>query len=207
VRAARRPGDHDAGFSIVEVVVSMSILSVVMVVVMGSIVQIYRAVNRVDTTSVARDQLSNSFRRLDKELRYANWVSIPGQVGGNWYMEYALPTGCRQLAYKSGVLSLASWTLPGTTPGTPTTIATGLSLVSGAAPFTIYATNSYPYASASAGTAGVGKLFAPEHTQVRVQLIGRSGRTSLRFDTVFTAQNTNGNTSSLNDCSMGRPTS
>jgi prepilin-type N-terminal cleavage/methylation domain-containing protein len=206
VRAGRRAGDREAGFSLIEVVVSMSILSVVMVVAIGSIIQIYNAVNRVDNTSVARDQLSNSFRRLDKELRYANWVSTPGQVNGVWYLEYALPTACRQLAYRSGVLTLATWNLPGTTPGTASTIATGLSLVNGAAPFTVFATGTYPYASAGTGTGGVGKLFAPEHTQVRIQLVAQSGRASLLYDTVFTAQNTNGNTSALNDCSKGRPT-
>jgi prepilin-type N-terminal cleavage/methylation domain-containing protein len=215
VRAGPRAGDRDAGFSLTEVIVSMSILSVVMVVAIGSIIQIYQAVNRVDNTSVARDQLSNSFRRLDKELRYATWVSTPGQVGGVWYLEYALPTACRQLALSQGRLTLATWPLATANPrpilddpnNKPGVIGSDLSLVGTTPPFTVYPVGAYPYASASPGSAGVGKLFAPEHTQVRIQLIARNGRTSLPYDTVFTAQNTNGNTSALNDCSKGRPTS
>jgi len=214
----RRNGD-DQGFSLTEIMVSMSILSVVMVVVMGGIVHIYSAVTRTDNSSVARDQLGATFQRLDKELRYAQWVSAPGQVGGRWYLEYAIPTtasgsatgerleGCHQLTYNNGVLTLATWALPGTTPGTATTLATGLTPMAGAPPFTVHAAGAIPYASASPGTAGVGRNFAPEHAQVRFRFNSTQGRLSLPYDVVFTAQNTSRNTSALNDCSKGRPAS
>ncbi len=184
----------------------MSILSLVMVVVIGAMVQLYATANRVDATSIARDQLSNSFRRLDKELRYAIWVSTPGQVRGVWYFEYALPAGCRQLSYNDGVLALAAWTPPNTTPGKPTTVATGLSLTSSTIPFTVYAANVHPFSSASTGTAGMGRQFSPEHAQVRIQFVANQGRVSLPYDVVFTAQNNTPDTPSLNDCGKGRPT-
>jgi prepilin-type N-terminal cleavage/methylation domain-containing protein len=212
----------DEGFSIIEVVVTMAILSFVMAIVTGAIVELYSGMNKVDTTANARDQLTNSFRRLDKELRYATWVSTPGQVGGAWYFEYSMPTstpattsanpspaatgGCRQLVLRNGVLTLASWALPGTTPGTPTTIATGLSVNGSIPPFTVYAAGSKPYASASADISGVGRGFSPEHAQVRLQFLAVQGRTSLPYDVIFTAQNNTGNTPALNDCSKGRPT-
>jgi prepilin-type N-terminal cleavage/methylation domain-containing protein len=201
----RRPAGQDGGFSLIEVLISMSIMSVVLVIVTGAIIQIYSADTRTESTSIARDQLTNSFRRLDRELRYANWISAPGQVGTAWYLEYALPTGCRQLTFDGGVLTTASWNLPGTTPGTATTIATDLSLSGTTPPFTRYAPGSAPYAAASAGTAGVGSNFAPEHTQVRLQFNAAVGKVTVPFDVVFTAQNTSRLTSALNDCSKGRP--
>ena len=197
----------DLGFSLIELMITMSIMSVVLVVVIGAISQIYAAVTSTEATSVGRDQLGNAFRRLDKELRYAAWVAVPGKVGTRWYVEYALPTGCRQLKYDGGVITVAGWTLPATTPGTPTTLATDLSLIGTTAPFTLYPAGSIPYASAGAGVSGVGRNFAPEHAQVRLRFNAAVGRVTLPFDDIFTAQNTTRLTSLLNDCSKGRPTS
>lgn len=205
MRPNRRPAAGDQGFSLIEVLVSLGILSVVMIVVLGATVQIYSAVNRTEGTAFARDQLANSFRRLDKELRYASWVSTPGQVGTRWYLEYATPAGCRQLVLADRALTLASWTLPGTVPGTATTIAADVDLLAGTAPFTRYAARSTPYATASAGTAGVGRKYSSEYIQVRLRFAATVGRETQRFDTVFTAQNTSELTSALNDCSKGRP--
>jgi prepilin-type N-terminal cleavage/methylation domain-containing protein len=202
----RRRRDDD-GFSLIELMVTMTIMSIVLVVVIGAITQIYSAVTSTEATSVGRDQLGNAFRRLDKELRYASWVAAPGKVGTRWYVEYALPTGCRQLKYDGGVITLANWTLPSTTPGTPTTLATDLSLIGTTPPFTLYLAGTIPYASAGAGVSGVGRNFAPEHAQVRLQFNAAVGRVILPFDDIFTAQNTTRLTSLLNDCSKGRPTS
>lgn len=198
---------RDDGFSLIELMVTMTVMSVVLVVVIGAITQIYSAVTSTEATSIGRDQLGNAFRRLDKELRYANWIAAPGKVGTRWYVEYALPTGCRQLKYDAGVITLAAWTLPATTPGTPTTLATDLGLIGTVAPFTLYLAGSIPYASAGAGVSGVGRNFAPEHAQLRLQFNAAVGRVTLPFDDIFTAQNTTRLTSLLNDCSKGRPTS
>ena len=198
---------RDRGFSVIELTISMTIMSIVLVIVTTATLQIYSTVNGVESYSIVRDQLGTSFRRLDKELRYATWVSTAGQVGTRWYLEYALPAGCRQLKFTGGVLSLASWTLPGTTPGAPSTLAGNLSLIGTTAPFTTYAAGSTPYASSSAGTAGVGGDYAPEHVLVRLQFNATVAKVTLPFDVTYTAQNTTRLTSSLNDCSKGRPSS
>jgi prepilin-type N-terminal cleavage/methylation domain-containing protein len=200
-----RDASTDDGYSLAELLISMAIMSIVLVVATGAILQIYASGTRVESMSNARDQLTTAFRRLDKELRYATWVATPGVVGTRWYLEYALPTGCRQLKFADGALTLASWTLPSDTPGTPTTIATDLSRSGTTDPFTLYAAGAEPYATASAGTAGVGAHFAPEHHQVRLRFDARAGRVTIPLDVVFTAQNTNRNTHDLNDCSKGRP--
>ena len=200
------PGD-DRGYSLIEVMVAMGIMAIVMVTAFAAVMQIYSATNRAEGTSFARDQLGNAFRRLDKELRYATWVAAPGQVGDRWYLEYAVADGCRQLKLDDGVLSLASWTPPATTPGTPATVAGELAVPAGVKPFTLYNPGQQPYATASPGTGGMGRLYAPEYSQVRLQLTATVGKVTLPFDTVFTAQNTSRNTyKQNNDCSKGRPT-
>jgi prepilin-type N-terminal cleavage/methylation domain-containing protein len=205
VTAGRRPR-ADEGFTLMEVVVTLTIFSVVMAVVTGAFLQIYQATNKIDNSAAVRDQLGNSFQRLDKELRYASWVSLPGQVNNRWYLEYALPGGCRQLVFDNGRLTLASWTLPGTTPGTPTTIASNLSLIPSTPPFTVYAADPNVRASTSPGPVpGMGADFEPEHTQVRLRFNGTVGTTTLAMDVMFTAQNNNRSTPLLNDCSEGRP--
>jgi len=202
---AREP--RDEGYSMLDVVMTTAILSVVMVITLGAILQIYSAVNRTEGTSFARDQLAAGFRRLDKELRYATWVAEPGQVGSRWYLEYAIPGGCRQLVFGGGVLTLAKWTLPGTVPGTPAAIAGELTVPAGTTPFTRYAPRSTPYATAGPGTTAMGRNYSPDYVQVRVRFSAAVGQVSLPFDTVFTALNTSYLTPELNDCSKGRPAS
>jgi prepilin-type N-terminal cleavage/methylation domain-containing protein len=211
VRTRKRPGD-DHGFTLMELVVSMTIMSVVMTVVIAAIAQIYSATNRVDTASYDRSQLTIAFRRLDAEIRYATWLSTPGLVGTRYYEEYAVPnSGCRELKFDSGVLTLYSWVLPSATPANPVVLASSLTLTSGVVPFTTYAVGSTPFATAS-GTAtadplGIGKGYAPQFAQLRLRFSAATGPTVVPFDTVFTAENTNANTATSNDCSKGRPTS
>lgn len=195
----------DRGFTLIEMLVTTGIMTVVLLAVIAATVELYSGTKQADNTAAARDQLDNSFRRLDRELRYASWVSVPGKVGERWYLEYALPTGCRQLRLEGGVLYLASWTLPATTPGTPAAIASDVTVDSGVDPFVLYTAGARPFASASPGTAGMGTEYEIEHQQVRLRFTVRVGTVSLPFDSVFTAQNTSRGTSDLNDCSKGRP--
>ena len=199
------PETGDEGFSLIELMVAMGLMAVVMVIVTGAISEIYSDVNRTDGIATARDQIGNSFSRLDKELRYATWVSPPGQVSGAWYLEYATTTDCRQLVFQNGNLTRAVWTLPGTTPGAPTTIATNLAPTGTTAPFTVYVPGNQPYASAAPTVSGVGRSYELEHSQVRLRFSGSVGKTALPLDVLFTAQNTNRNTPAANDCSKGRP--
>jgi hypothetical protein len=211
-RAAPETGDE--GFSLIDLIVATGIMAVIMVIVTTGIIVVYSNVNRTDGISTARDQIGNSFRRLDKDFRYATWISTPGQVGSAWYLEYmvavlaadnTVSTKCEQLAFRNGVLTRAEWTLPGTTPGKPQTIATDLAPTGTTAPFTAYTPGTRPYTSASPGVSGVGSTYELEHTQVRLRFSGRVGKVDLPLDVLFTAQNTNRNTPTANDCSKGRP--
>jgi len=198
------PGDQ--GFSLIDIIVATSLMAVIMVIVTGGIIEVYSDVNKADSTSTARDQIGNSFRRLDRELRYATWVATPGQVNGAWYVEFATTTNCQQLVFQNGVLTKLTWTLPSTTPGSPQAIASDLAQTGATPPFTVYLPGNKPYASASPGTSGVGASYELEHSQVRLRFSGHVGNVDLPLDVLFTAQNTNRNTPAANDCSKGRPT-
>jgi hypothetical protein len=202
---APEPGDQ--GFSLIDIIVATSIMAVIMVIVTGGIIEVYSDVNKADGLSTARDQIGNSFRRLDKELRYATWVATPGQVGNRWYLEFATTTNCQQLMYQNGVLTKYVWTLPSTTPASPQVIASDLAQTGTTAPFTVYLPGNRPYASASPTSSGVGRNYELEHSQVRLRFSGHVGKVDLPLDVLFTAQNTNRNTPAANDCSKGRPTS
>jgi prepilin-type N-terminal cleavage/methylation domain-containing protein len=212
---------RDEGFSLLEIMMSMTIMSIVMSITVGAIVQIYRTANRIENAALARAQLATSFARLDKEIRYATWVNSPGQVAGAWYVEFDVPPQppaksddpheCRQLALKNGALTLAGWKLAadGSTvpPGPATTLGTGIAVISGVSPFTLYAAGSVPFATspAAAAKAGVGIQFKPEFAQIRLQFNSVAGGTTLPFDITFTAQNNNADSPKSSDCADGRP--
>lgn len=194
---------------------SAAIMSVVLAVVLTATIQIYSGTNRIDQTSAARDQLDISFRRLDRELRYAIWTSQPGQKDGKWYLEYALPpdvdknTGdvvgrpCRQLIFGGDVLALAAWdSMQVPKPvNPPTTLATGVTVAGGGSPYIINAPNVAPSAAI-----GVSPGYVPGFQQVRLKFEIKVGNVKLPFDSVFTSLNLDkAATEKANDCKNGRP--
>jgi prepilin-type N-terminal cleavage/methylation domain-containing protein len=204
----RRP-DTDRGFTILEMVVSMAIMSVVMSVVIAGIVQIYSATNRVDTASYNRSQATIAFRRLDAEMRYATWIApLAGLVGTRYYVEYSIPAGCRELKLdtSTGVLTLYSWAFTDTTPANPVALASNVSVITGVPPFYTYAIGTAPFATPSTDTLGIGKGYQPQFSQLRVRVNITTGATTTPFDSLFTAENSTTNVTS-STCSKGRPTS
>ena len=101
-RSAVRLRAHDGGFSLIEVMVSMSVMSIVVVLFTGGIVQLYQAQNRSEAVTGVSQQIHIAFVRLDRDIRYAAGVSVPATVAsGNEYVEYLITnTGaviCTQL--------------------------------------------------------------------------------------------------------------
>lgn len=214
MRALRRRllSSDDAGFSLVDIMVGTAVLSVLMVVTMTAISEIYSTVTRTVNTSYARDQISNSFRRLDKDLRYATYVASPvsstSSTGTAWSLVYSVPPAtaagetCRELSYDTGtrVLSWRKWNPTGTKP-VLSPFAGNLRLVGGTTPpFTLIAPDSSIYGSISSGASGLGKDFTPDYFQVRVQFNATIGKVILPLDVVFTAQNMSGDSPTSSSC-------
>src|SRR5207247_108877 len=119
-RRHRRPlarPDKDAGITLVEVVVALSIMAFAMTMFTTGILQVFRAQNKTDSASNAQTRVNLAFLRLDKELRYSSDVSSPGKYNSvNWRVEYLITNSgtaeCNQLQLDvaSGELQHRTWT-------------------------------------------------------------------------------------------------
>jgi len=216
VRPAR--SQLDAGYSLIEVMVTLAVMSVVMAIFTAAILQVYRTSAKAESISVAQSQLHRAFQRFDKELRYASWIAEPAQVGTAWYVEFAGAdeTQCRQLRFETspslqrdnesdghGVLQLVSWT-QGTPPqdGAPgQTIASQLLTDGVDPPFERQAAGTSPMSGSS-----VGSNFTTDFQRLRIRLTTRVGDSIAQVDTTFTALNTSRDTpTNDNACTEGRP--
>ncbi|WP_306212208.1 prepilin-type N-terminal cleavage/methylation domain-containing protein [Actinoplanes sp. RD1] len=213
-RFSERRGDD--GFSLAEVMVTMGIMSVLLVLFTGAILQVYRTVTATETLSDAQSQLARAFQNFDRQLRYASWIATPGTYSGDGatYVEFAGPltTDCYQLRLQpgagstnAGVLQLLTWTA-GSPPAPGTrgrTIASQIVTDSSRPPyFELQSAGAQPYASAS-----VGNEFVTANQRLRIRLTAQvTGGGTTEIDTTFTALNTSSDTKATNACSAGRPT-
>ncbi|GAA2856798.1 hypothetical protein Acy02nite_65940 [Actinoplanes cyaneus] len=198
MRRWKRRDDH--GFSLMEVLVTTGIMSVVTLTAVTAIIQIYSGTKQIEQNSVTGDQLDISFNRLDRELRYATYVSPVGSPAGvttRFYLEFAIPREkpdtpkrCRQLLFDTDkkVLTMRSWDL-GSTPPAASTLATDVALDGTPKPFEVYLPGDAPWKTASAGTTGVGTQFTAKYLMVRVHFKVTAGDVTQRFDNAFTTQN------------------
>jgi prepilin-type N-terminal cleavage/methylation domain-containing protein len=130
----------DGGITLIEVVVAMSIMSVLMAAFTVGIVQMYRSANATGSLSTTQSQLNTVFLRLDDEIRYASAISDPS-AGPDFYVEYltsnTTPARCTQLRLGTDrKLRLRTW--PQASPATASgwaTLASGVSPVD--QPFTL----------------------------------------------------------------------
>jgi len=60
----------------------MAIMSVVMAVFTGGVLQMFGSSNTSESISIAQSQIAQAFQRLDKEIRYAAGISTPCQPSG-----------------------------------------------------------------------------------------------------------------------------
>jgi Tfp pilus assembly protein PilV len=195
-RRASRRGATDAGITLVEVVVSMTILSVVMAMFTGGVLQMYRAANRTEAAATSQSQINIAFLRLDKEIRYAAGISTPGSVASDPYVEFLTTyTGtpvCTELRLRVAARQLQRRTwAQGSSPLTPSPWIPLASDISSTQPFTL---------SAADATFNFQRL--------RLKLVATSGAggtaTSKQTDVTFTAMNTSLTTSSATVCTEGR---
>lgn len=128
----RRQMSGDNGFSLVELLVAMSIFSVVLVVSMAGIVTVTGNLRKVTNQRDAMDQTMRVMTRLDKDVPYAAAISTPGQVGSDWYFEYetmlAGTDTCDQwrLVAATDLVQHRSWTNGNTPPTTWETVGTNI---------------------------------------------------------------------------------
>jgi prepilin-type N-terminal cleavage/methylation domain-containing protein len=189
----KRPRPHtadDAGFTLIEVVITMSILSLVMTIFTGGVLQMYRAANKNDATTTALAQNNIAFLRLDKEIRYATGISKQGALNGDQYVEYlttntgvAICTALRLTSPPGNQLITHAWIL-GNTPAAWVVLASGVTSVQ---PFTFWPADA---------------IFNFQRLQLRLVTSSGAGTTATLAETdiTFTALNTSLSTSSATVC-------
>ena len=201
----------DAGFTLMEVMVTMVVMGIVGMVFTSSIVQAFRTSVKSEAISTVQAQLQLAFQRFDRELRYASWIAPPGKVGTAWYVEYASFDGtqCGQLRLETapagpnntdqgrGVLEWLTWARA--TPPAPGTkgqrLAANLVTPDATGPFEREA----PAETTNSAT------FSPDFQRLRIRVSARVGDSRAEVDNTFTALNTSRNTPATNDCAQGRP--
>ncbi|GAB2607971.1 hypothetical protein Aab01nite_61680 [Paractinoplanes abujensis] len=182
----RRP---DGGYSLIELMVVLGIVSVVGTLFTTAVIQVYRTANAVEADASIQSQLSVSLLQLDKTIRYAYSISAPHTEGTTPYVEYlvmapepgstTLVKRCLQLRLtgtdpQSLQLQSRSWTVATpVSPGAWIPLASNLTTVAGTAPFV----RTQP-------------TTALNHQLLGIRLAARQGPTSRTSTVTFTALNT-----------------
>ncbi len=181
----------EGGFTLIEMMVAMLILSVVLVVALESFTNVITSQVRQSSVSNSESQLAQAFIALDTEVRYSEGVDVPDSTGGSYYVEFEYYTPanvaeCAELQYApgSGTLSQRTWVDPGgsstPSPGAWDVLARGLTTAG--QPFSLV--------TDVAGQTGI-----PTHMQqLQVSLTASAGkgigRESSQSTVVFTAVDT-----------------
>lgn len=116
--------DRDSGTTLVELMVTMAVMSIISVLVAGTLISAFNSTNRMQRTSAAVDDARLVSASLDRELRSALCISAPAEnQSGNTLSFVTLANGVEtSLSY---VVSTGSVTRQ-VGVGTPRTIITNV---------------------------------------------------------------------------------
>lgn len=192
----RRLRRTDDGFSLSELMISMSIMSVVTVISATGLLHMFRTADLTETAALTQSSLLASFSKLDRDLRYANRINQPyPRPNGDFAVDFVIPDDggvlqCVRLTLLSagGALTRLQWPQINTTSAgfSPSTVA--VNMVSGNG-------TSSPFVQTPGGTPD------SNYDRLAVQLkstVGVSGAGASRaFDLQFTALNTVQSTTTL----------
>jgi prepilin-type N-terminal cleavage/methylation domain-containing protein len=133
---------RDAGFSLIELLVVMVIMSVVMALVTAGLVPLYSSYRATVRLQEAQAQAGRAFLRLDGELRYAADLrtqpvaGVPSAYPALVYIVLSDAASCHALFLENGRLTRRVWQ-PGADPAAAQVLASGVVPVVGTDPFTV----------------------------------------------------------------------
>jgi prepilin-type N-terminal cleavage/methylation domain-containing protein len=198
-RTATRRGD--AGFTLLEVMVGMTVMTTFLLMFATGITQMYRVANRASAASQAQSALSLAFLRLDKQVRYASAINTPAVSGTDYYIEFLTTnTGspvCTQLRLQGAtkILQSRNWV-------STANISTATAWVPIATEVAASSTGSsagQPFSRSAADS-------VYNYQRMKLDLVSSvSGLTSKETAVTFTALNTSLVTSNDLVCTAGRP--
>jgi type II secretory pathway component PulJ len=109
---------RDAGTSLLELVVGMTLMGVFLTMFSGAITLMYTSANKSQALTDTSAELNQAFNRLDSSVRYASAISQPGRSAANdWYVEFQTTNTaavvCTQLRINHDVRELQqrTWTV------------------------------------------------------------------------------------------------
>jgi prepilin-type N-terminal cleavage/methylation domain-containing protein len=129
-REARRRVAADQGFTVIELMIAITIFGIFITIVTSSIISIMKASTKVQVTAQSTSGELAVFQRLDHQIRYSDSINWPG-VGapsGDTYIEFRTPASstvggtnplCTQWRYDIATRSLQSRTWNDVTGATP----------------------------------------------------------------------------------------
>ncbi|MDT4988993.1 MAG: hypothetical protein QOI74_3087 [Micromonosporaceae bacterium] len=188
---------EDAGVSLIELVVSMTIMTVVLAVFTGAAVQMFHSTNDTETIAAAQSQVNVTFLRLDKEIRYAVAISVPDASNVEYLRTDEGTAKCTRLWLNGSKELRSKWWYQ----QYPPPAALPLELPPPPDPVFLASNVSAVVFTRIVGAAPV--YFQRLRLVLTVTADGRSGR-SKTMDTTFTALNTSLTTSSDTTCTEGR---
>lgn len=201
----------DAGVTLIELLVAMSVMSILMTIVTAAVVQIHHAVNGVDSLAQTQSQINTAFVRLDKEIRYARGVSDPALVSGDYYVEYLRSVNsvdtCVELRLRTATSELQrrQWTknMSPLAPGAWTTLASN---VTGATPFTVTAadTNSLTGFRYQRLTVALTAIVGGGSSGVNSGRAGATRQTNVTFTAMNATASSNSTASNSATCTEAR---
>jgi prepilin-type N-terminal cleavage/methylation domain-containing protein len=197
----RRLHRSDEGFSLSELMISMSIMSVVTIISVNGFLDMFRTTDTTQDAALAQTSTMLSFSKLDREVRYAQRINAPyRRSNGDYAVEYVVPDGtgtpqCIRLTLPSagGALMRLQWPeANATSSGTATTVALDMAPDNGSA---------NPFVVTPGGGTSTSNF---DRIEVKIKSsIGVTGAGAVRrFDLLYTALNTVATTTALLPCSQ-----
>jgi prepilin-type N-terminal cleavage/methylation domain-containing protein len=189
-RLRRRRHRDDAGFSLIEVMVGATIMSIVMGIAAEGFLTMYRATNRSEAAAVAQTALNAALGKLDREVRYAYRVNNATSAAGRYAITFVAPDTnnkplCVELSLPQtgGALLRTQWDPANTTAG---------SVVTGVANDLLPVNNVNPFKRIPAGTIFNGTSSNFDRLEMIVDSnVGLSEKQAKRrYELRFTALNT-----------------
>lgn len=194
-RHRKARADGEGGFTMLEMVVGMTLMTIFLGIFTGSIVSMFDSTNKSQSVNNTSAQLNMAFDHLDKTIRYASYIGEPAvAVDGNWYVVFQTTnTGtpvCTQLRIDQTKQQLQrrTWNVTGTAPDTEATDLTAWQpLASGITNGGAAAGPDQPFTFTAAGS-------ALTYEQLGFRLLAKDGsgktETSSLSSVTFTAINT-----------------
>ena len=199
---------RDSGTTLIELVVTMSIMGIFLAIFTGAMVSMYHSTSKVQGVTDTSAQLSTAMSRLDASVRYAAAISPPvtgtdGNAYVAWQSTYTGSTVCTQVRVNASTSQLQqrTWTVSGASATGLTSWTPLASEIAAKDPSTGAALTPFTFLAATG---------AVPNEQLLVSLVAVSGsgsqQTVTRRAVTFTAFNTTPATTTSGICKeVGSP--